>query len=39
MNGRGTDIGYYLTFDFRNKSESKVEWLEIDGKKILEINV
>ena len=39
MDGRGADEGYYLTFDFRKKSESKMEWLEIEGKRILEVNV
>ena len=39
MDGRGVDVGYYLTFDFRKKSVSKVEWLEIDGKRVLEVNV
>ena len=39
MDGRGADVGYYLTFDFRKKSESKVEWLEFEGKRILEVNV
>jgi len=39
MDGRGADVGYYLTFDFRKKAESKMEWLEIDGKRILEVNV
>jgi len=39
MDGRGADVGYYLTFDFRKKSESKVEWHEVDGKRILEVNV
>ena len=39
MDSRGADTGYYLTFDFRKKSESKVEWLEFDGKRILEISV
>jgi len=39
MDGRGANVGYYLTFDFRKKSESKVEWLEFEGKRILEVNV
>ena len=39
MDGRDADVGYYLTFDFRKKSESKIEWLEVDGKRILEVNV
>ena len=39
MDGRGTDVGYYLTFDFRKKSAPKVEWLEIDEKRILEVSV
>ena len=39
MDGRGAEVGYYLTFDFRKKSESKVEWLEFEGKRIFEVNV
>jgi len=39
MNSRNADTGYYLTFDFRKKSESKIEWLEFGSKRILEINV
>jgi len=39
MDSRGADVGYYLTFDFRKKSESKVEWLEMEGKRIFEVNV
>jgi hypothetical protein len=39
MAGRGAEVGYYLTFDFRKKSESKVAWLEFDGKRVLEVNV
>ena len=39
MEARGADVGYYLTFDFRKKSVSKMEWLEIDEKRILEVNV
>ena len=39
MDGRGADVGYYLTFDFRKKSESTIQWLSIDGKRILEVNV
>jgi len=39
MESRGATTGHYLTFDFRKKSESKVEWLEVDGKRILEVSV
>ena len=39
MDGRGADVGYFLTFDFRKKSESKMEWHEMEGKRILEVNV
>ena len=39
MKSRGADVGYYLTFDFRKKSVPRVEWLEFDGKRILEISV
>ena len=39
MDGRGVDEGYFLTFDFRKKSESKAEWLKMDGKRIFEVNV
>ena len=39
MEARGVDVGYYLTFDFRKKSVSKIEWLEIEGKRIFEVNV
>jgi len=39
MDGRGADVGYYLTFDFRKKSGSKMEWLEFGEKRILEVNV
>ena len=39
MDDRGADVGYFLTFDFRKKSESKMEWREVDGKRILEVNV
>jgi len=39
MEGRGADVGYYLTFDFRKKSDSKVEWLSIAGKRIFEVSI
>ena len=39
MEVRDADAGYYLTFDFRKKSVSKTKWLEIDEKRILEVNV
>ena len=39
MEARGADVGYYLTFDFRKKSVSKMEWLGIDQKRIFEVNV
>ena len=39
MENKGTNIGYYLTFDFRKKSVSKSEWLTFEDKKILEISV
>ena len=43
MDSRGADTGYLLTFDFRKKSEPKVEWkvewLEFNDKRILEVNV
>ena len=39
MEGRNADVGYYLTFDFRKKSKSNVQWLEFDGKRIFEVSV
>jgi len=39
MNNRSTKTGYYLTFDFRKKSEPKVQWLEFDGRRIFEVSV
>ena len=39
MDKRHAATGYYLTFDFRKKSESRSEWLELEGKRILEISV
>ena len=36
---RGADKGYLLTFDFRKKKEVKQEWIEVDGKSILEVQV
>lgn len=39
MDGRDADVDSYLAFDFRKRSEPKVEWLEIKGKRILEVNV
>ncbi|MCL1948369.1 MAG: AAA-like domain-containing protein [Turicibacter sp.] len=39
MESRRANEGYFLTFDFRVKSQPKVEWLEIEGRRILEISV
>jgi len=39
IENRGTNVGYYLTFDFRKKSVSKSEWLTFGDKKILKISV
>ena len=39
LNKRGADKGYLLTFDFRKKKEVKQEWIQVDGKSILEIQV
>jgi len=36
---RRVDKGYLLTFDFRKKREQKHEWIEIDGKALLEVQV
>jgi hypothetical protein len=36
---KNADTGYLLTFDFRKEKnkESKVEWVEVDGKKIFDV--
>ena len=39
MEKRRADKGYLLTFDFRKKREQKYEWIEIDGKSLLEVQV
>ena len=39
MEKRGVDKGYLLTFDFRKKREQKHEWIEVDGKALLDVQV
>jgi len=39
MEKRGVDKGYLLTFDFRQKREQKHEWMEVDGKSLLVVQV
>ena len=39
MEKRGVDKGYLLTFDFRKKREQKHEWIEVDGKCLLKVQV
>ena len=39
MTHRLVDKGYLLTFDFRKKLEQKQEWMEVDGKKLLIVQV
>ncbi len=36
---QGMDIGYLLTFDFRESKETKYEWIEFEDKKILDVIV
>ena len=39
MKKRNAATGYFLTFDFRKKSEFRSEWIELEGRRILEISV
>jgi len=39
MDKRGAKAGYLLTFDSRKKKEIKQEWILVEGKDILEIQV
>ena len=39
MEKRGVDKGYLLTFDFRQKREQKQEWIYVDGKALLDVQV
>ena len=39
MAKQGVAKGYLLTFDFRQKKEVKQEWIQVDGKEILEVQV
>ena len=39
MEKRGVDKGYLLTFDFRQRREQKHEWIEVDGKALLAVQV
>ena len=39
MDNRGAEKGYLLTFDFRKSKEEKQEWLQVDGKTILEVQI
>ena len=39
MSSRRADVGYYVTFDLKAKSEPKARWLSIVGKRIFEVNI
>ena len=39
MKKRGAEKGYLLTFDFRQKREQKMNWIEVGGKMLLEVQV
>jgi hypothetical protein len=42
LNNKGKDTGYLLTFDFRkenNTGKPRIEWVELEGKRILDLMV
>ena len=39
LESKNTDTGYLLTFDFRQKKQPKMEWIEYEGKKIFDVIV
>ena len=39
MKNRRVDKGYLLTFDFRQKREQKHEWIKVDDKDLLLVQV
>jgi len=39
MDKRGAKKGYLLTFDFRKKKEIKQEWVQVNKKSILDVQV
>jgi hypothetical protein len=41
LESKGADTGYLLTFDFRSEGSKvrKVEWVEVDGKRIFDVMV
>ena len=41
LKSKGVDIGYLLTFDFREEGNKvrKAEWIDVDGKRIFDVIV
>ncbi|MCL1948984.1 MAG: AAA-like domain-containing protein [Turicibacter sp.] len=39
MELKGAMVGYLLTFDFRQKAAPKSQWHDMNGRKILEVNI